>query len=119
MVEVGAGDIDQAKLTALQPQAAAGVFAGAMAAYIAWLATDLEGHRERFRRRRDELRQQVQAGHRRTAWMAGELGAALEMYLEFAGALDRWDACWQALLRTARHRISTRRMRTRPGASSR
>ena len=53
MVEVGAGDIDQAKLTALQPQAAAGVFAGAMSAFIAWLATDLEGHRDRFHPRRE------------------------------------------------------------------
>jgi hypothetical protein len=101
VVEVGAGDIDQAKLTAVQPLAITGAFAGAMTSYIIWLATDLDGHRERFRRRRDELRLEVQAGHRRTAWMAGELGAALEMYLGFAGALDRWDACWQALLRTA------------------
>jgi hypothetical protein len=101
VVEVAAGDIDQMKLSAAQPQAMAGAFAGAMAAYIAWLATDLDGHQERFRRRRDALRQQVQAGHRRTAWMVGELGAALEMYLAFAGALDRWDACWKALLRAA------------------
>jgi hypothetical protein len=101
IVEVGAGDVDQARLTTLQQQASAGVFAGAMSSFIAWLATDLEGHRERFRQRRDALRQEIQAGHRRTAWMTSELGAALEMYLYFAGALDRWGSCWQALLRTA------------------
>jgi hypothetical protein len=101
VVEVGTKDIDQAKLSALQPQATAGVLAGTMAAYIAWLAIDLEGCREQFRQRRDELRQQVQASHRRTAWMVSELGAALEMYLAFAGALGHWEKCWQSLLRTA------------------
>ena len=101
VIEIGAGDIDQAVLTTLQPQASAGVFAGGMSAFIAWLATDLEGHRDRFRHRRDALRQEIQAGHRRTAWMTSELGAALEMYLYFAGAIDRWGVCWQALLHTA------------------
>jgi hypothetical protein len=97
VIEIGAGDIDQERLSALQPQAAAGALAGAMSACIAHLAADLDGYRNRFHQRRDALRQEVQAAHRRTAWMIGELGAALELYLGFAGAQDRWDACWAAL----------------------
>ena len=101
IVEVAAGDVNQARLTELQAHAVAGAFAGAMAAFISWLAVELEEHRERFRRRAAELRQEILAGHPRTAWMIGELGAALEMYLGFASALARWPACWQALLHVA------------------
>jgi hypothetical protein len=98
--EIAAGDIDQARLTAAQ--AAAGTFSGAMAAYIAWLAEDLDGRREQFRQYRERLCREIRTSHRRTAWMASELGAALRMHLQFAAALDLWPDCWGALLRTAK-----------------
>ena len=40
IVEVAAGDVNQARLTELQAHAEAGAFAGAMAAFISWLAVD-------------------------------------------------------------------------------
>jgi hypothetical protein len=97
IIEVAAGDVDQGELTELQHQAAKGYFARTLAAFLEHLAGDLPGHRERFYQRAAELREEVPAGHRRTVWMAAELGAALEMYLEFADATDRWAECWEAI----------------------
>jgi hypothetical protein len=95
VVEIGHGDIDQAALTRAQRDAHR--FAGAMAAYVRHLARDLEGHRRRFRDRSAELRAEAQGGHKRTAWIVGELGAALELYLRFVDRLDLWSECWRAL----------------------
>ena len=99
VVEVGAGDIDQAALTMAQRDSHR--FAGGMAAYVQHLARDLDGHRRRFRDRAAELRSDAQGGHRRTAWITGELGAALEAYLHFVDRADLWPASWRALLAAA------------------
>jgi hypothetical protein len=95
VVEVGLGDVDRERLTAAQREAH--TFAGAMSAYIRYLARDLDGHRRRFANRSAELRVEAEGGHARTAWITGELGAALELYLRFVDRLDRWPECWSAI----------------------
>ena len=95
VIEISVGDIDQAALT--EAQRTAHRFAGAMSAYIQHLARDLAGCQRRFRERAAELRTEAQAGHLRTAWIASELGAALELYLGFAELLDLWPGCWAAI----------------------
>lgn len=96
-VEVSKTDIDPAQLAERQADAAAGLYAEAMAAWLQWLAADLDGRLARFRTRRDALRQEgADAGsHRRTPWIVADLLAALELFLAFAveaGALSEAEA---------------------------
>ena len=86
--EVGKGDVDAARLTRCQADAAAGLYAQTMAAFLQWLAQDLDRRRGKFRTRRDELRRSGSSGdvHARTPWMAAELIAALSLFFDFAVA---------------------------------
>ena len=86
--EVGKGDVDAAHLTRCQADAAAGLYAQTMAAFLQWLAQDLDRRRGKFRTRRDELRRCGSSGdvHARTPWMAAELIAALSLFFDFAVA---------------------------------
>jgi hypothetical protein len=88
------GDVNVEQLAAAQRDAAAGLYAAALAAWIAWLARDRDGIRERFRARRAELRARF-VGHHRVADNLADLLATLELFAEFAaacGALDEPDA---------------------------
>jgi hypothetical protein len=88
------GDIDVAQLTVAQQEVADGLYAAAMAAWICWLAQDLDTIRTRFRARRPELRARF-AGHHRLADNLADLLATLELFAEFAaecGALADRDA---------------------------
>ena len=86
--EVGKGDVDATHLTRCQADAAAGLYAQTMAAFLQWLAQDLDRRRGKFRTRRDELRRSGSSGdvHARTPWMAAELIAALSLFFDFAVA---------------------------------
>ena len=111
IVEVAKSEIDAGRLTICQANAAAGLYAGAMALYVQWLARDHKGRMQRFGARRAELRQAPAAGqHARTPWTLADLQAGLELFLEFAvetGALTAEEAvvksaaCAEALFRVA------------------
>lgn len=108
IVEVRRGDIDAARLTAAQAEAAEGTFALAMSGYLAWLAQDRAVRLDTFGQWRQALREGAGASaHRRTPWAVAELGAGLRLFLEAfaveAGALSATEAralfqeCWRAL----------------------
>jgi hypothetical protein len=109
VVEVGPGDVDFGRLTACQADAAAGLYAGAMSAYVYWLAQDFEGRVREFRAEAAGLRDELagEGRHRRTPTMIGELIAGFGLFLRFAveaGAIDGAGAaslrgrCRRALL---------------------
>src|SRR5262249_11974368 len=56
ILEVARGDIDRVRLTACQRDAAAGLYAMAMAGYLHWVAPRYEQIKERLRQERDEIR---------------------------------------------------------------
>jgi hypothetical protein len=83
-----------------------------MAAYIQWLASRYDEEIERFRRESSELRDAAHrdGAHRRTTWIAAELGAALKVFLRFAVAVEAlaepeaialYDSLWKVLLDVA------------------
>jgi hypothetical protein len=93
VVELGPGDVDFTRLSACQGDAATGLYAGAMAAYVAWLAPRFDGIVQRFRERSVSLRDELSgsASHRRVPAMVGELLAAFDIFVEFcveAGAVS-------------------------------
>jgi phage/plasmid primase-like uncharacterized protein len=73
-------------LSPWQTAAASGLYAQALAGYLAWLAEDLPGRRavftERFMMARSNLAPRV--AHPRTADMLGQLAAAARLFLRFA-----------------------------------
>ena len=101
IVDVAEGDIDAAKLTNCQEDAGNGVYAAAMAGYLQWLASNLRAARARYLAFRKSLRNDATGKHRRTPWAIAELGAGLQLFLEFAGAMHCWEDCWRALLTCA------------------
>ena len=104
-VSPGVTPFGKAALRAAQDAGAAGLYAAAMAAFLAWLAPELEARQTEFRaaaaRRAAEF--QADGQHRRAPGIAGELLAALELFFSFAamvGALDA--AAAQSLAKRAR-----------------
>jgi hypothetical protein len=61
-----------------------GVLAGAMAAFIQWLARDLEGYRQQFRVDADNAESVFEASHRRNATAAAEMLATFQLWSKFA-----------------------------------
>lgn len=109
VLDVQPGDINVAELTRCQADAAAGVYALAMAGFIQFLAKDLPGRVKRFRARVEQLRaaSDGSGGHRRATSNLADLQAAWEMFLAHAqeiGAIDAQRAererraSWDALL---------------------
>ncbi|MCL6644811.1 MAG: DUF927 domain-containing protein, partial [Dehalococcoidia bacterium] len=87
VVEVEPGDVDLDRLTELQRKAADGVFAAAMAGYLAWLAPQLDVRRVAARAHTEERRAELAAGrHGRIAAAQAALEVALGTFLEFAVA---------------------------------
>ncbi|PFG75310.1 bifunctional DNA primase/polymerase [Tepidiforma thermophila] len=96
VVEVEPDDVDLDRLTELQRLAADGVFAGALASYLAWLAPQLDARRAAARARVEARRAELAAGrHGRTAAAQAALETALGAFLEFAveaGAITAGEA---------------------------
>jgi hypothetical protein len=97
VLELTPGQIAADRLSAMQTDAASGIFAAAMAGYLRWLATrtdDLKGSLpERQRMLRDRLFQDGE--HRRTPDVAASLIVGWETFLQFAeesGAIAGKDA---------------------------
>jgi hypothetical protein len=99
VLELTPGQIAADRLSAMQTNAASGIFAAAMAGYLRWLATridDLKGTLpERQRMLRDRLFQDGE--HRRTPDIAASLLVGWQTFLQFAeesGAIAGKDAAF-------------------------
>lgn len=108
IVEMGLKDMDWDVLTACQRDAAAGLYAQAMAGFIRWLAPQREGFGELLRRQVAELRERATQSdqHKRTPEILAELAVGLRYFLTFAEAAGEitagegealWDRGWAAL----------------------
>jgi len=112
ILELSKGDIDATKLTLCQKDAAAGLYAQAMGAYVRWLAGKHEEFRSTLADRVSELRLKAMrsSAHARTPEIIANLQVGFEFYLEFAhecGAITAAERgelanhCWEALFETA------------------
>lgn len=108
VLEIPKGELDWELLTACQQDAAAGLYARAMAAYLRWLAEHYEAFQQSKPGRIAELRSQAatSAVHRRTPSIVAELALGLEQFLAFARASEAlsreetealWSRGWDAL----------------------
>ncbi|MFI5165003.1 MAG: hypothetical protein ACHQQS_00115 [Thermoanaerobaculales bacterium] len=87
ILEVGQGDVDIARLTEAQKDAAAGLYAAAMAGYVQYLAGRLDELKTTGPNRLLELRQEASSGsvsHRRTPDIVASLQWGMETFLTFA-----------------------------------
>ena len=104
----GAGAVDWPKLTACQADAAAGIYAEAMAGFVRWLAPRHGDLRLHLQSEINTLREQAYQNdqHRRTPNIVANLAVGFHCFLSFAqevGALDQASVealrqrCWNAL----------------------
>lgn len=118
VIEVSKGDIQEDRLTACQEDAAAGLYAQAMAGYLSWLAPRYEEVRAGMRAEVVRFRDAAAKGdqHKRTAEIVANLALGLNTFLEYAaecGAIteaeqDEWfKRGWKALVAATRsqHRL--------------
>jgi hypothetical protein len=112
IIEVEPGDVDFVRLSACQADAAVGIYAGVMAAYVRWLAPRFEEAVREFKAEAVRLRGELTTAdqHRRTPAMIGELIAGFELFVRFAteaGAITGDEAaslrerCRRSLLEAA------------------
>ncbi len=95
VVEVAPDALDWNALTAAQADAADGLLAAAMSAYVRWIAEHRDMVAAIRRQTVEEIRAEVRAAHPRTAGIVGELLAGFDVFLEFArdaGVLDAREA---------------------------
>jgi hypothetical protein len=106
------GDIDVQLLTPYQQDAARGVYAQTLAAFLRWLAPQYEAVRLRLREEHAELRNRALGDecHPRTPGIVADLALGLNYFLDFARAAGvitaderarLAQAGWQALLEAA------------------
>jgi hypothetical protein len=120
VVEVGAGDVDFDRLTECQRDAASGVYAQALAAYLRWLSPQYEQVSARLKSEVERLRDAIGNGlgdgrHPRTPTVVAELLAGFDLFLSFAqevGAITHdqiialRERCRRALLNLAAEQAS-------------
>lgn len=97
ILDVSKGDIDEGRLTACQHDAAAGLYAGAMAAFVGWLAPQLDDVRRRWPSDLAAIRAEVTANgqHARTPGIVADLLLGWRTFLLFAqnvAAIDERQA---------------------------
>jgi hypothetical protein len=100
VIELGLGDLNFGRLTECQGEAAAGLYAQAMAAYVAWIAPRFEQVTEWLKievvRLRDEISRELGEGqHRRTPTLVADLIGGFNLFLKFAeeiGAVNNKQA---------------------------
>jgi len=108
LAEVNVGDIDLKRLTGCQADGAAGLYAGAMAGYVQWLAPKIEqvqaGLKDLVARFRADVASP--AMHGRTQDLLANLAIGLRYFLDYAtdaGAVTKaqadqlWQRGWAAL----------------------
>lgn len=86
VIDIRRDDVRLDALSKAQRLARDGVYAEGMAAWIAYLAADLDHHRERLDERLEELRPQWSADHGRTTDALARLQAVWEMYMAYAAS---------------------------------
>jgi hypothetical protein len=112
VLEVGPGDVDAARLTACQADAAGGLYAAAMAGFVRSIAEAYPTIRAGLRAQVVRMRGEALDGraHRRTPEIVANLALGIDHLLAFAtavGAVDPGQAaglrerCWRALLDAA------------------
>jgi hypothetical protein len=95
IVEVQNGDISADKLTKCQADAAAGLYAQATSAFVAWLAPQLDEVREQFRAEVAEKRLQLKYPHPRTNHICAQLEATYSIFAAFlteTGTMNETEA---------------------------
>ncbi len=113
ILEVSKNEVDLSRLTEAQNAAAAGLFAQAMAAYIQWLAPQIDTLKESVPARHRELRTEARkqpVSHDRTPDIVASLLTGWEMFLRFAREVEAitadeqtayWQQAWAMLLEAA------------------
>jgi hypothetical protein len=94
VLELAPGELDWARLTVCQGDAAAGLYAQALAGYLRWLAQRYPAVRDGLRAETAELRERAHADgmHRRTPGIVADLAAGWRWWLDFslaAGAIEQ------------------------------
>jgi hypothetical protein len=109
VLELAPGALDWARLTACQRDAAAGLYAAALAGYVRWLAPRYPAIHDGLRAETATLRERVRAEglHARTPGILADLAAGWRHWLDYAleaGAIDQGERdslarrAWVALL---------------------
>ena len=110
IIELARGAVDLGALTQAQADAADGLLAGAMAAYVRWLAPQLDTLKAALPARHHELRAEFRKenmAHDRTPDQAASLAIGWGLFLRFAReagvvgeeeAKSLWTQGWQALV---------------------
>lgn len=110
IIELVKGAVDLAALTQAQADAADGLLAGSMAAYVRWLAPQLDTLKAALPARHRELRAEFRKenmAHDRTPDQAASLAVGWELFLRFAQetgviseeeAQSLWSQGWRALV---------------------
>jgi hypothetical protein len=111
VLELTAGDVDPARLTLCQKDAAAGLYAQAMAGFLAWLAPRYAEVRRALWGEVEALRSEAtRGGHARTPEIVANLVLGLRYFLAFAqetGTVSPqerealWNRGWKALREAA------------------
>jgi hypothetical protein len=113
ILEISRGEVDLGRLTALQRDAAQGRPAQAMAAYVQWLAPQIDMLKSQAPNRLRDLRadaREAPFSHDRTPDIVASLSLGWESFLRFAqehGAISDaerqalWDCGWTALMEAA------------------
>lgn len=106
ILEVGQDDIHKAKLTACQRDAEAGLYAQAMASYLAWLAPTYDQLRNNLPGRLEGLRAKYseKGMHARTPEIAANLMVGFETFLRFAEQVVAIDESRRSALTTEAER---------------
>ena len=84
VIPVEPGQVELVALSACQAAGQEGLLAGAMGAFVQWLAGQYEETQERLSRRVQVMRSRWTSGHARTPVALAELQAAWEIFLQFA-----------------------------------
>lgn len=108
IIEIAPGMINVSALSARQRDAAAGLYAHALAGFVAYLAAAYGALRPTFQREIQQLRDMAgEGGHRRTPALVADLGLGLHQLLDYAlvaGAItgaestSLWERGWAALM---------------------
>jgi hypothetical protein len=112
VLELAPGELDWSRLTAYQRDAAAGLFAQALAGYVRWLALRYVEVRGRLAAERAELRALASADgrHARTPVIVADLALGWRYMLDYAAAAGvlppsgraaLWERGWRALTAAA------------------
>src|SRR5262249_43860144 len=86
ILELSKGDIESADLTACQQDAAEGLYAASLAAFIKWVAFRYDTIRDELRGRVEALRDEVATDgqHARTPSIVAQLAVGFRYFLDFA-----------------------------------